>query len=150
MKRLLLVFILASCGIDPVNREDGGADPVDSGSAVVDAGSFSCTPCLETSECGPGAACVQYAGNDFCGHLCYAQVHCGPDEVCIPTVAEDGTQLSACEDEEWVVELSLPWKLLAPGGRPSQLPLNFSRLETLEGERIREVWSRGCGALALE
>lgn len=54
------------------------------------------------------------------------------------------------EDEEWVVELSVPWKVLAPGGRPSQLPLNFSRLETLEGERLREVWSRGCGALALE
>ncbi len=59
MKRLLLVFVLASCGIDPANREDGGDDPVDSGSVVVDAGSFSCTPCLETSECGPGAACVQ-------------------------------------------------------------------------------------------
>lgn len=98
MKRFLMVVCLASCGVDPATIDDGG-ERVDAGwfdAGSPDAGSFSCTPCLETSECGPGAACVQYAGNDFCGHLCYAQVHCGADEVCVPTVAEDGTQLSAC------------------------------------------------------
>ena len=56
------------------------------------------------------------------------------------------------EDEEWAVELKLPWAVVAPGGRPALLPVNFSRLETRGGggERIREVWSRGCGALRLE
>ena len=84
---LLFGSALVACEPAAVIVEDGGA---------VDAGTFICTPCLETSECGPGAACVQYAGNDFCGHLCYAQVHCGPDELCLPTVAEDGTAVSAC------------------------------------------------------
>lgn len=86
---LLLGCALAACGGPP------GLDP-DAGEGGDDAGTFTCRPCLETSECGPGAACVQYAGNDYCGHLCYAQAHCGPDELCLATVAEDGTQLSAC------------------------------------------------------
>lgn len=54
------------------------------------------------------------------------------------------------EDEEWVAELKVPWKLIAPGGRPAQLPVNFSRLETLEGAHLREVWSRTCGAIRLD
>ena len=54
------------------------------------------------------------------------------------------------EDEEWAVELKVPWKRLGPTGRPNQLSVNFSRLETLNGERLREVWSRTCGAIRLE
>ena len=54
------------------------------------------------------------------------------------------------EDEEWAVELSVPWKLLAPGGRPSQVPIGFSRLETLNKELLKEVWTRGCGEIRVE
>jgi hypothetical protein len=39
---------------------------------------------------------VQYAGGDYCGQLCGGPVGCGAGEVCVPTVAEDGTPLSAC------------------------------------------------------
>lgn len=59
-------------------------------------GGLTCMPCVETSECGPGAACVQYAGGDHCGHLCYANLHCSAGETCMPAVAEDGTEVSAC------------------------------------------------------
>jgi Calcineurin-like phosphoesterase len=90
-----LAVALSGCGVGAID-DDGGALEADAGVAAADAGSFSCTPCLETSECGAGAACVQYAGNDYCGHLCYTQAHCASDELCVPTVAEDGTMLSAC------------------------------------------------------
>lgn len=98
---LLLGCFLAACGGTGTGGEDaggggGGIGGGGGGGSGADAGPFTCGPCLETSECGPGAACVQYAGNDHCGHLCYTQAHCGPDELCLPTVAEDGTQLSAC------------------------------------------------------
>lgn len=79
-----------------------------------------------------------------------AQTDCAKAGVVAKLERDGDVDAEGEEDEEWIVELSLPWKLVAPAGRPSQLPLNFSRLETLEGERIREVWSRGCGALSLE
>lgn len=52
------------------------------------------------------------------------------------------------EDEEYIVELKLPWKLLGLSARPKKLGVNFSRIETVEGERMREVWSRGCGEIS--
>ena len=54
------------------------------------------------------------------------------------------------EDEEYIVELKIPWKLLDLSTAPERLGVNFSRIETLDGERLREVWSRGCGELSLE
>ncbi len=71
---------------------------------------------------------------------------------CVPKilVAHRGTPTVDGEDEEWAVELKVPWKRLGSTGRPTQLPVNFSRLETLDGERLREVWSRTCGAIHLE
>ena len=94
MRRLATMMLVGcaavGCGASGVEQRDSGPTS-DSGT-----GSFSCNPCLDSQECGAGAACVQYAGNDYCGHLCYTQAHCGRDEVCVPTVAEDGTMLSAC------------------------------------------------------
>jgi hypothetical protein len=54
------------------------------------------------------------------------------------------------EDEEWAVELKVPWKVLASEGRPQRVDVGFSRDETLDGKRLTEVWSRGCGAISVE
>src|SRR4051812_28372813 len=54
------------------------------------------------------------------------------------------------EEGEWVAALGGPGARTAPAGRPAELPVNFSRRETLEGVRLREVWGRRCGALRLE
>jgi len=57
---------------------------------------------------------------------------------------------TAKEDEEWTVVISVPWSRLAPSGRPSELPVSFRRDDSLAGEPLRTVWSRGCGAIRLE
>lgn len=51
---------------------------------------------MVTSECGVGAACVQYAGADHCGKVCSGASGCAADETCVSAVAEDGTALSVC------------------------------------------------------
>lgn len=103
MKRLVGVLLVccAAFGCGSIDTQsstpDGGGDPVDSG--VADSGaaaSVTCQTCVETAECGPGAACVQYAGGDFCGHLCKSNVQCAQDELCLSTSAEDGTSVSVC------------------------------------------------------
>ncbi|MFL5320912.1 MAG: carbohydrate-binding family 9-like protein, partial [Myxococcaceae bacterium] len=53
------------------------------------------------------------------------------------------------EDEEWVVELKVPWRNLSADHVPKSVGVNFSRLETVEGRKLREVWSRGCGSIEL-
>ena len=57
---------------------------------------------------------------------------------------------NAKEDEEWTVAISVPWTRLAPKGRPSELPVSFRRDDSLAGQSLRTVWSRGCGAIRLE
>lgn len=79
-----------------------------------------------------------------------AQTDCADAGVVARLERDGDVDADGEEDEEWAVELELPWRLIAPGGRPAQLPVNFSRLETLEGQRLREVWSRSCGALRFE
>jgi hypothetical protein len=54
------------------------------------------------------------------------------------------------EDEEWAVELAVPWSLLASRGRPAEVPVAFTRDETLEGAAVNEVWTRGCGVIRVE
>lgn len=57
---------------------------------------------------------------------------------------------AAQEDEEWVVTLRVPWRTLAPAGRPGELPVSFRR-DDVAGERAKStVWSRGCGTIRLE
>ncbi len=54
------------------------------------------------------------------------------------------------EDEEWDVTLAIPWRALAPSGRPAALPVSFQRDDTVEGRQLVTVWSRGCGAIRFE
>ncbi|MBK7862554.1 MAG: hypothetical protein IPJ65_28890 [Archangiaceae bacterium] len=54
------------------------------------------------------------------------------------------------EDEEWIVEVAVPWKVLGADRHPAELPVAFSRSETLDGQPLKEVWSRRCGALRFE
>ena len=56
----LLALTLAGCGQasdDEVDARDAGID-----AAVDGAASVICIPCGESSDCGPGAVCAQYAG----------------------------------------------------------------------------------------
>ncbi len=49
------------------------------------------------------------------------------------------------EDEEWVVELRLPWKSLGYDGPPARLPLNAWRRDTPKGAAPRTIgWARPC------
>jgi len=57
---------------------------------------------------------------------------------------------AAQEDEEWVVTLRVPWRTLAPAGRPAELPVAFRRDNIAGGRAISTVWNRGCGAIRLE
>jgi hypothetical protein len=57
---------------------------------------------------------------------------------------------TAKEDEEWLVEVSIPWSRLAPGGRPPEVSVAFRRDDTLLGKTVRTVWSRTCGVIRLE
>lgn len=99
MKRLSSVLLLClglwACGSDVVIDvpEDGGqTETPDSGTTQ----SVTCQSCLESPECGEGAACVQYAGDDFCGHLCNSNADCAADEFCTLSAAEDGNPVSVC------------------------------------------------------
>ncbi|MBK7579667.1 MAG: metallophosphoesterase [Myxococcales bacterium] len=98
---------LASCG--EAASDDGSAGHAGSdagtgtggttgsgGGAGMDGGAgVTCTPCTQTSDCGPGAACVQYAGSDFCGRSCEGGA-CGAGETCVDAITEDGAGVSAC------------------------------------------------------
>ena len=89
----LLALTLAGCGQasdDEVDARDAGID-----AAVDGATSVICTPCGESSDCGPGAVCAQYAGSDYCGRVC-GLGHCGNGETCLQTVAEDGAEVEVC------------------------------------------------------
>lgn len=84
---LLSGFLLFCCG--EASDEDG-ASPGGPGGATT------CTPCEQTDECGPGAACVQYAGSNYCGRHCTSQSQCAAGETCLASVAHDGTKVSVC------------------------------------------------------
>src|SRR4051812_39087843 len=90
---LLGCIALFGCGSDNVVdvQQDAGSEPSDAGASVA-----TCPPCLESSECGANASCVQYAGGDFCGPHCNSNSDCAADEACVLTDAEDGTALSSC------------------------------------------------------
>lgn len=82
-----------------IDEPDGGADAgaVDAGPPPpADAGLLTCVPCLTANDCSAGAACVQYAGSDFCARRCTTAADCGPSETCAITVAQDGAQVSGC------------------------------------------------------
>jgi hypothetical protein len=57
---------------------------------------------------------------------------------------------TAEEDEEWAVAVSVPWSTLTPDSRPSRLPLSLRRDDSANGQPLRTVWSRSCGAIQLE
>jgi len=98
---LLAVLALSSCGKAESADESPGLDGGQDAPATQDAGgdalaSVLCTPCTDSSQCGSGAACAQYAGGEYCGRLCTGQGDCGDGETCLPTAAEDGAEVSAC------------------------------------------------------
>lgn len=93
------LLLLASCGEsandagDP-QKSDAGTDA--SSDAKVDGATpGTCAPCVDSSECGPNAACAQYAGSDHCGVLC-ENGSCPNGETCIQAVREDGVGVSVC------------------------------------------------------
>jgi len=49
------------------------------------------------------------------------------------------------EDEEWAVTIALPWRTLAPEGRPDEVRVSLGRDDSSEGRPVREVWTRGGG-----
>jgi len=98
---LVAAFAISSCGrgesTDGSGVHDAGGDAPTGHDAGGDAStSVLCTPCAESSECGSAATCAQYAGSQYCGRPCSGQSDCGNDETCLPTVAEDGAQVSVC------------------------------------------------------
>ena len=100
MKKPTLLFsvLLAGCGQSSDDGGPGGAgaDSGASSDAAAETGTMAtCTPCTETTECGSEAACVQYAGGDYCGRLCGPNP-CGSDETCLEAVREDGVGVSVC------------------------------------------------------
>ncbi|MEZ4222633.1 MAG: metallophosphoesterase [Polyangiaceae bacterium] len=98
MTFILGALLVAGCGQASDEAEldgsDASVDATTDGSAT-DGSASTCTPCTESSECGPDAACVQYAGSDYCGRLC-DQGACNANETCIEAFREDGTPVSVC------------------------------------------------------
>ncbi|MBK7862553.1 MAG: metallophosphoesterase [Archangiaceae bacterium] len=112
---MLLTCALAACGAKTSTDDAGsngggsahgggsggsggsGGNAGSGGSGGSDAGGLlTCMPCIETAECGANAACVQYAGNDYCGKICASNGQCAIDEQCLDTAEEDGTRLQTC------------------------------------------------------
>jgi Carbohydrate family 9 binding domain-like len=56
----------------------------------------------------------------------------------------------ASEDEEWAVTVVVPWRTVAPKGRPRELPVSLGRDDSAEGRPVREVWGRSPGTLRFE
>lgn len=90
-----VVALTAGCTPEAVVIDEPDAGAFDAG-PPRDAGLLTCVPCLTASDCAAGAACVQYAGSDFCARGCASTADCGPSESCAITVAQDGTQVSGC------------------------------------------------------
>lgn len=55
-----------------------------------------CKECSGAKDCAVGAACVQYAGSDFCGRVCTQASDCAAGETCFATSSLDGTSYTVC------------------------------------------------------
>jgi hypothetical protein len=53
------------------------------------------------------------------------------------------------EDEEWSVTVALPWRTIAPQGRPGEVAMTLRRSDSSNGRPVREIWSRGSGVVRL-
>jgi len=90
---VLAAVLVVGCG-QAADDEASNIGP-DGAAGTGGASSLTCTPCTQSSDCGPDAACVQYAGSDYCGSLCDGSA-CADGETCLDAVAEDGTPVSVC------------------------------------------------------
>lgn len=59
-------------------------------------GPVTCLECLTSDECGANASCAQYAGSDFCGAHCTSAADCDKGELCVASVADDGSEVHVC------------------------------------------------------
>lgn len=87
---LLCGVLVSSCGED-ASSESAPKDAGSDGAAQP-----TCTPCTVTTDCGPGGACVQYAGSDYCARSCGAGESCPSGETCVQAIAEYGANVSVC------------------------------------------------------
>jgi hypothetical protein len=55
-----------------------------------------CKACSTSKDCATGAACVQYAGSDYCGHVCTQASDCASGETCFGTSSLDGLPYAVC------------------------------------------------------
>ncbi|MEZ4222632.1 MAG: sugar-binding protein [Polyangiaceae bacterium] len=53
------------------------------------------------------------------------------------------------EDEEWGVTIALPWRSVAPSGRPTELAVTLRRSDSERGGAIRQRWGRSCTVVRL-
>ncbi|MBI3201857.1 MAG: hypothetical protein HYZ29_09970 [Myxococcales bacterium] len=79
-----------------------------------------------------------------------AESNCGAFGIQAAFTVDGDVDATAQEDEEWVVTLSIPWRAVAPAGRPSELPVQLRRENVVGGRATSTVWSGGCGAIRLE
>jgi hypothetical protein len=87
-----------------------------------------------------GSLRCRFGGDSECSAL---GIHAGFD-------VDGDVDGNAEEDEEWGVTIALPWRTLAPEGRPAELRVSLARDDSSEGRPVREVWTRGGGIIRLE
>lgn len=56
----------------------------------------------------------------------------------------------AREDEEWAVTIAVPWRALAPDGRPGELAVTLRRDERESRPPLHEIWGGRPGIIRLE
>ncbi len=74
----------------------GGSGGGAGGGSGGGSGVATCQSCVMSADCPVGAACVQYAGSNFCGLGCAKNADCASDELCLPGVANDGAHVQVC------------------------------------------------------